>query len=382
MVQPRKTDVERAITELRHIGVPKEHRSGGYCLIETTGLHLPPKLVLSKAIGAKPDKFSGGKPTNSRLEKLGYRIEKCSCGGEGAVRSGNWKLSWRVPVDKGMAKIGRIIVDHAYKSEHAPEILDAVANTWPKGHRTKYLIGCGGFILAEWPKAVQVDEIENAPQSAIDALADLAKVAASQILTLDRRQSLAQHFDYFSLGVDFYTDLDRSAACPEDLAKPHVEFVGMLNLRSGKWTAWTGKFYPVPNQQRQLLRVTDLKSHFTSAGKDRVLLLGCNDLTMWNTHGAANLKRGSLRDKWRREMMGVAVAAKPTVVLHHPHRTQSARVWCQSWAELNRKLPTVADWASALRFSTLDCRKPTRSLESVLKATRGSDTLDVVVTRS
>lgn len=383
MQSATKAEVDQAIAELHHTGIPEAHRSNGYCLVDTTGLHLPPKLVLALARRVSPNKFSGGRTTNSILEKLGYTIKRCSCGGDGTVRHGKWKLSWRVPYKEGSTKIGRIIVDYRYKSEQAGEVLDAVMHKWPAEYQTEYLIACGGFIEAEWPRGIELNsslDVRNPPGPLIAELIERAKTAALRVLTPARCQSLS-NVKYLSFGVDFYTDLDSSDDCPEDISKPHIEFVGMLDLKSGEWTAWTGKFYPVPNQERHLLRVTDVNSHFKCVGEDRVMLLGCNDLTIWNLHGAANRKPGTNRSEWCETMTGEAEKFRPTVVLHHPHRTHSALVWAQAWVNLKRKLPTVQGWSSAIRFSTLDYRKPQRSLDSVLRATHGSDTLDVVVSR-
>ena len=60
---------------------------------------------------------------------------------------------------------------------------------------------------------------------------------------------------------------------------------------------WTGKSYPIPNQEKELVRIVNLKSHFLileDIGK--VMILGCHDLNIFNPRSDKNA------EGWRKKV--------------------------------------------------------------------------------
>jgi hypothetical protein len=69
----------------------------------------------------------------------------------------------------------------------------------------------------------------------------------------------------------------------------------------------------------------------------------------------------------------------PTVVLHHPHGTDTAQTWAASWSGLEASSPTVGSWASAIRHHNPWGEPRRQELPTVLDRTRSEPTCDVVV---
>ena len=78
--------IDRAIRRIHRTGIPSRRKSRGYCLVTDRG-HLPPKytIALAHKIATgrflSSDRFGGGTESNGFLERLGFRVDECSCGG-------------------------------------------------------------------------------------------------------------------------------------------------------------------------------------------------------------------------------------------------------------------------------------------------------------
>jgi hypothetical protein len=78
-------------------------------------------------------------------------------------------------------------------------------------------------------------------------------------------------------------------------------------------------------------------------------------------------------------MRHLARAFRPTVVLQHPHSTDSPNIWRTAWAGLHRELPGVMAWASGIGYYRRDGARR-GSLREVLAATAGhGHSIDVVL---
>ena len=79
--------VEAALKRIRQKGVPRARRGRGHCLV-AQGRHYPPKYVISLAhevVAGKPldsGEFEGGRQTNRFLDRLGFEVVPCRCGGD------------------------------------------------------------------------------------------------------------------------------------------------------------------------------------------------------------------------------------------------------------------------------------------------------------
>ncbi len=68
---------------------------------------------------------------------------------------------------------------------------------------------------------------------------------------------------------------------------------------------------------------------------------------------------------------------KPTIVFHHPHTTDSSRIWTPSWNELVKLAPNIERYISAGRYYN---KNRTRSdIYDVLRKTKLGNTIDFIV---
>lgn len=78
--------VAQAIRRIHKDGIPSRRKSRGYCLVTDRG-HLPPKYTIALAHRLatgeflSSNRFSGGVESNNYLERLGFRVDECTCGG-------------------------------------------------------------------------------------------------------------------------------------------------------------------------------------------------------------------------------------------------------------------------------------------------------------
>jgi hypothetical protein len=256
-------------------------------------------------------------------------------------------------------------------------LIRALTTAWPIGTKAHFLVTPGGFFSLPFPKNWSGNTGWNSTVPDIKPLVSLGDAFLRGIL---RGVAKAAHgkVDVITIGLDMNEN--------GDLKRPHVELVAVFDVSLGKIVRWTGKSYPVPSQERDLVQFADLETHTVRIAGERVLVLGCHDLNMFSPRGRANQRLGSERHRRCDEMIHLVRRFKPTVVLHHPHQTDSARIWAQGWAGLRgrgRKLrlpegKEIHSWASGIAY--YNCRRDA-SLDAVLRATRGGDRndLDIVL---
>ena len=104
--------------------------------------------------------------------------------------------------------------------------------------------------------------------------------------------------------------------------------------------------------------------------------MGCHDLNVFNPRGAATTKsvwRKNIRD----EFYGIVKKETPSVVLHHPHTTDSSKTWTMAWNELVRIAPTIVKYIGAGRYYKQDGERS--DLNEVLGKTKRGNTIDFIV---
>jgi hypothetical protein len=231
------------------------------------------------------------------------------------------------------------------------------------------LTTCGGFFCFPWPRVFHWSD--NVNPGADDRL-ELEKAAEHhlwQLLTPDLVRELALLTRFISIGADSTTT--RHGRCYR------CELVAVVNLRTRE-VRWTGKYYPTgPYQMRQLYRCPELESHFLSLNRHRTMVLGCHDLNLFSPRGMAVTAPGSIRAEWRASFLAEANRFAPSLVLHHPHTTQSPRVWLQAVHHLQRELPSVRQFISGLNIYPVS-RQNRSMLYAIQKATQlGPNILEV-----
>ena len=265
----------------------------------------------------------------------------------------------------------RVVLKGAPKPAAASRILADTFKRWPSGLHARFLVLPGGFAEAPWPKKWKGRSgWTSRPEDVRNLIAASAEKELPRILTPAVLKAAKGKVDYLTFGIDVLSE--------NGLRDPHAELVVVYNVKTGK-TAWTGKSFPTASQEEKLVQVSDLNTHFLEIDGRRVMILGCNDLNLFNPRVAAVADPDGLRGQMVRKMAAAVRRYKPTVVLQHPHATDSPNIWRNSWVRLTRLFPSVQTWASAIRYSN-PTAAPRKPLANVLAQTRSDEGVaDVVV---
>ncbi len=352
-----RRNVYAALDRIDREGYPPSRRSTRYHL-RARSKQYPPKYVISLAVGNAtgrelgPDEFFGGAATNLVLERLGFTI------------AGPHETT-------AEPSIARIVIRGAPSGSPGAAtamLIDAFGQRWPTAELTKFAITPGGFIkgkLAEpWTRS---RGWESSPGE-LRHLARLAEPYVRKTMTKAVLRAAKKRTRVLTLGVDL---------CDED--DIHAELVAVVDCATGDVIRWTGKSYPVFSQEKKLIQVSRLSSHLLRVAGERVLILGCHDLNMFSNRGRANQAAKGLRRRRCDQMRKCASIFRPTVVLQHPHSTDTANIWRMPWACLARDLPSVRTWASGIGYYNRGARRR-QPLKGVLEGTRSvAGVLEVVV---
>lgn len=220
----------------------------------------------------------------------------------------------------------------------------------------QFLTTPGGFIFIPFPIKWEGPSgwLTKAEDSEI--LTQLAALYVKQVISPRIIEAARNKVKYLTLSLDL-----RSSNTPL-----HAELVALIDLSSGKILSWTGKSYPTMDQEKSLIHITDLKSHLIEVGGEKLLILGCHDLNIYNNRARTNQKVGGLRHQRCQAMLKLFDAFQPTIILQHPHATDTWKSWIQGWREVARRYPQAA-WASAIAYASLS--KTREPLNDVLAKT-------------
>ena len=266
----------------------------------------------------------------------------------------------------------RIVVEGcpsaASKETNVPEaskmLLQAFSNEGWSGN-SMFAIAPGGFIAGPFPKRWDGSRGWSSCPEDFQELVRHAEGLVRQVLTRQVLEAARTRAEFLTLGVDLK---DWSGT------RTHAELVVIVDVNRGKPVQWTGKSYPVSWQERTLVQETNLESHLFPCGTDRVLVLGCHDLNMFSPRARANMKAGSWKHRRSKRMRELTREFRPTMILHHPHSTDSPRIWTTAWSGARELLPRKVGgrhvWASAIGFYNRDAEKARGTLCDVQRATR------------
>jgi hypothetical protein len=166
-------------------------------------------------------------------------------------------------------------------------------------------------------------------------------------------------------------------------ADERAELVAVFDIAKQKVAGWTGKSYPTSQEERVVVQVVDLDTHLMEIAGERVLVLGCHDLNMYGPRGYANQSADGVRRARCDEMRRKVTRFRPTVVLQHPHSTDTPKIWRVPWLKLAREVPSVRVWASGIaHYNQNDWNGPPRDkLDRVLEQTKsaGEQVRDIVI---
>lgn len=265
------------------------------------------------------------------------------------------------PLSKKQVPITRVVLSQDPANQDPAQLLQAALHHWPLGMKTQFLLFPGGFVTAPWPKTATFPRgWESAPQD-IKHLLPTAQKALQNVLTPKILKKLQSRTDYISLGIDLTT--------PRKMKGPHAELVALVETATGQVKQWTGKSYPLPVQEKNLFHITDLKTHQAHIGKERVLILGCHDLNAFSPRTFANQSPNSPRRQRTEAFLELLQRFKPTIILQHPHGTDTPNIWRMAWQHLQKKLPSLKAWASGIAYFNFLGGPKRAPLEKVLQAT-------------
>ena len=224
-------------------------------------------------------------------------------------------------------------------------------NRWPG--KATFAVTPGGFVKAPFPE--RWDGVDGWASRAEDfrALLPHARKAVNEVLTPQVLDMARGRADFLTLGVDL-NDKSGKGKMERTARGTHAELVAIVNIEQGKPVRWTGKSYPVSWQERTLVQEADLESHLFRCETERVLVLGCHDLNMFSARAEANMNAGSQRHRRSQHMRILTREFRPTMILHHPHSTDSPRIWATAWSgareflSCNRGARHV--WASGIAY--------------------------------
>ena len=260
---------------------------------------------------------------------------------------------------------------------NVPQARDMVLRAFESNHwpgKAMFAITPGGFVVAPFPSPWKRGCGWASYADDFQALVEHAQEVVGEVLTPEVLGAANGRAQFLTLGLDLK---DRSAKRKMDRTSrgEHAELVAIVDVEKGKAVHWTGKSYPTLWQERTLVQETNLKSHQFECGVERVLVLGCHDLNMFSPRARANMTEGSPRQTRSEAMMNLTRDFSPTMILHHPHSTDSPRIWTTAWSGARALLPESDPrrhvWASGIGFYRDEKNgKPREALHDVQRLTR------------
>jgi len=257
--------------------------------------------------------------------------------------------------------------------QNAERLLVDALSQMPPDAKTKFLITPGGFVYGQFPVSWRAKTGWKSPTRAPLLIED-ARLVVENTITPRVIKLAKGRVDIITLCVDL-----RDYVSPYSMPGRHVELIAAYDVASEKVAGWTGKSYPVPSQEKELVHIRNLNSHLMNLAGEKVMILGCHDLNMWNPRGWANQRADSDRRKRCWMMRRLAERFQPTVVLQHPHDTDSPNIWTLGWAGIKTHFPNLKAWTSAICYNNENGGKQRATLENVLRRTKSDFVSDIVV---
>ena len=259
-------------------------------------------------------------------------------------------------------------------------LMDAFnSDFWPASVAT-FAITPGGFIRVPFPREYDGECGWNSRPGDFEKIIPYAQEVVNKVLTKGALKAARNCAKYLTLGVDLNDGGNKFARDSHELSRTHAELIAVVNTATGKVVHWTGKSYPVSGQEKTLVQETDLETHLFSLDREKVLILGCHDLTMFNPRGYATQVPEGKRRMRCDKMRQLAKSFKPTIILQHPHSTDSPNIWSHAWGVAKKLLKNEHIYASGIAYYRY-AGKPRGNLADVLAKTRccGEHVWDVVV---
>ena len=296
-----------------------------------------------------------------------------------------WKIRVRKEQNPAIARIVIQSPEWFGNPQTSRQILNKICQRWPENVRVKFIVTGGGFLQFNWPNNVGINEIGdnlNPDPVSFNVLLRKAENCVRTVIDDQLYMKLRKLSDYITLGVDSFKI--GAWTTKNYTSELQVELVCLVDLINKKFY-WTGKSYPTLREESKVVRMTDLRSHFVNLAGEKVMVLGCHDLTIFNPRSDAVALgwRKKLKEKFKR----IAIKENPRIALFHPHTTDCISVWRQALNELTRMFNGLEIYAGAGRWPHVSYHlyKNGRihcTFEDVLEETKRGNSIDFIVMRT
>ena len=278
--------------------------------------------------------------------------------------------------------VARVVVDGALTATaeqnncgRAQEaLLEAFRSNQWRGEAT-FAATPGGFVQAPFSQEYDGECGWHSRSGDFEALFEHAQKVVDDVVTRKVLNAARGRAEFLTLGLDLNSDGGKGKMSKNSRGI-HAELVAIVEMTTGKVVRWTGKSYPTTWQENALVQQVDLESHLFRCGGERVLVLGCHDLNMFSNRAYAAQNPNGPRRKRCDEMRKLVTNFMPTMILHHPHFTDSPRIWSTPWSGARRFLSRQPGkqhvWASGIAYHR-ENGTPRGDLHDVLVRTRCCD---------
>jgi len=220
----------------------------------------------------------------------------------------------------------------------ARELVEDGLQQWPAGVTAKFLLLPGGFVSAPWPRSWSGCWGWDSDASDFEILKRHVEPCIGALISARVRRAAHEKVNVLVFGIDVGPDAQSGAL---------AELAVVYDLASSGWHV-TGKSF-LRGDQRRVVRVQNLMSHFVVASEERVLVLGCHDLNIFSPRGRSQQQPSGRLAALRQEMDREIARFAPTVALQLPHGTDTPRTWIAAWNALTAATRLRA-WASGIAF--------------------------------
>lgn len=233
----------------------------------------------------------------------------------------------------------------------------------------EFIITPGGFLKFSFPVNLQYNlDIAKTERDNISSLQNEAEKYIFDFLgSLNKSiyEKLKETASFLTIGIDGFNPINNQT----------IELVGILDLSQNKLIKWTGKFYPTNGQKKNLIKINNLDSHFIRLNNQNILVLGCHDLKVFSPRGQAVAAPNGWKKQTADKFRSMCKEFMPTIVLQHPHNTDTPKIWNIEWRVLEKELPSVVHFASGINYSNKGQRLRD-TLSNVLVKTKMGDVQD------
>jgi very-short-patch-repair endonuclease len=275
----------------------------------------------------------------------------------------------------GKHKIARLIVTgKEYDRDGNPiyarleMILEKFISKVHENQQFEFIITAGGFLTFKFPESLHYNiNIPNAEEKQISLFQSEANKTIINFfnhLPKVAFNKLREIADFFTFGIDGFNPTNRQK----------IELVAVYDLKKEKVIRWTGKFYPTEKEKRDLVKINDLNTHFIELNNQKIVIVGCHDLNVYNSRGQAAASPEGWKKQTADRFKKLCKQFNPDIILQHPHTTDTPNIWNAAWRRVEKELPNVRHYASGIKYYNKDGVRG--DLEKVLQRTKKGDVLD------